>query len=189
MVPEHEAAALTRMGVEVEEHLEALVLLGLLDDCKARRPNRRMVTLGRVKIQSVQVAGHRIESVVTSGDAVWIQDHDDFEDEVLSKATSLVAPQTEPKTKCSTLPIFGTYSHSNSRNPFKTWLPGVSPGCTLEVKKITGFSFLNRSDRERGFLSAAGKIPRPSAGIVSCSSVIWSFDDMVSSSIGRPSSE
>ena len=40
-----------------------------------------------------------------------------------------------------------TYSVSNSRKPLSTWLPGVSPGCTLEVMKMTGFSLRKRSER------------------------------------------
>ena len=58
--------------------------------------------------------------------------------------------------------------------PLRTWLPGDSPGWTLDAMKMTGFFGENRSGRDLGFFSASGNKPLLSDGIVSLSSVIIS---------------
>jgi len=54
---------------------------------------------------------------------------------------------------------------------------------------MTGLVLANLKGRVEGSRSAAGKQPFPSRGTVSTSSVIWSREDIVNISIGRPSSE
>lgn len=91
MVAKHETPAFRRVRVEIDVHPQALVLLGLLDDSLARGPNRRVIALRRSQIHSVQVASHRVESIVASRDPVRVEHHDDFEYEVLPQASSLLA--------------------------------------------------------------------------------------------------
>ena len=93
MISEHEATALARVCMEIQEHLQAVILLGLLHDSLARRPNRRIVRLGRVQVHSVQVARHSVQPVVAAGDAVRVQHHDDFEDVGLAQALALLTAQ------------------------------------------------------------------------------------------------
>ena len=94
VVAKHEATSLAGVSVEVNEHFETLVLLGLLDHSSSSCPNGRVVRLAGIHIHSVQIAGHRVESVVAASHTVWIQDHDHLEDEVLAQATSLISSQT-----------------------------------------------------------------------------------------------
>ena len=82
------------MCVKVNKHLEALVLFGLLDDGVAGRPNRRVVILARIEVQSVEVACLGVEAVETARNTIRVQHHDHFEHEVLPKTSALVTSQT-----------------------------------------------------------------------------------------------
>ena len=57
------------------------------------------------------------------------------------------------------------------------------------MRKMTGFSFLNRRGLDLGSIFAAGNKPSPSIGIVSLSCVIISYEEIVNNSIGLPSNE
>ena len=71
VVAKHESASLARVGMEVQEHLEAPVL-SLLRNCLARRPDGGIVSLRWVEVHPVEVAGHSIQAVVSSGDSIWV---------------------------------------------------------------------------------------------------------------------
>ena len=64
MIAEHEATAFTRVSMEIDKHFEALVLLSLLNNSLPRGPDRRMIALGGRKVHTIQIAGHRIQTVV-----------------------------------------------------------------------------------------------------------------------------
>lgn len=78
------------MGMEVQIHFETLILLSLLYNCLSCGPDRRVVLLGWVQVHSVEIAAHRVQSIVASGHAVRIQNHDDFEDKVAPQCPTLV---------------------------------------------------------------------------------------------------
>jgi len=99
VVSKHKAASLACMCMQIEEHLEAVVLHGLLNNSLPSCPNSGVVALGRSQVHSIEVASHGVKSVVASGDAVWIQNHNYFEYVVLSQSATLFAPQTKQQTK------------------------------------------------------------------------------------------
>jgi len=125
------------MGVEVEVHKEVLVFLRLLHDGFLSCPNGRVFVATWVQVKPIKIEGKCIQPVIATRHSIGIQDGDNLEHEVLAQTFGLLIPQTEKLGKKL------TYSVRSSKNPFSTCDPGVSPGCTLLVKKIT-FLSLNR---------------------------------------------
>lgn len=60
MITKHESSFLRRMGMEVYKHLQALVLLRLLNYGFLGCPDSWMISLGGVQVHPVQIAGHRV---------------------------------------------------------------------------------------------------------------------------------
>ena len=84
MVTEHETTSFAGMGMEVYVHLQAVVLDGLLNYYFPGRPDRWLFDFAWIKVPSVQVDSHRIETVVASGDTIRIKNWNYFENEVLT---------------------------------------------------------------------------------------------------------
>ena len=77
--------------MEVDVHLQSLVLNGLLYDSLLRGPDRWLLLLRWIQIESVEVKPVGIESVVASRNTVWIQYGNDFENEVFPEEATLFA--------------------------------------------------------------------------------------------------
>ena len=95
MVAKHKATSFACVSMKVDKHLKTLVLLSLLNHSSSSCPDSRIVGLAGVHIHTVQIAGHRVESIVPTSHSIWIQDHNYLEYEVLAKATSLISSHTK----------------------------------------------------------------------------------------------
>ena len=80
------------MSMKVYKDLQTLVLLCLLHNSLSSGPNGRVVSLRWCQVHSVEVASHGVQAIVPTGNAVRIEHHDHFEDEILSEAAPLIAP-------------------------------------------------------------------------------------------------
>ena len=110
MIAEHEATAFTRVGMEIDEHFEALVLFSLLNYGLPCGPDCRVVALGRCEVHAIQIAGHRVQTIVPPRDSIRVQNHDYLEDIVLSQTATLlilqtVITKTERKVRKRYIPI------------------------------------------------------------------------------------
>ena len=83
------------MRMEVYKHLQATVLLSLLAHCFPGGPDRRLLNFARVEVEPVQIAGHRVQTVVAASYAIRVQYRNNFEYEVLAQSSTLLAFQAE----------------------------------------------------------------------------------------------
>ena len=82
------------MGVEVYVHFQAFVVVGLLDNRFSGRPNGGLLLLARVQIPTVQINSHRIQTVIASGNPVWVEDRNNLEDIVFPQSFTLLTLKT-----------------------------------------------------------------------------------------------
>lgn len=92
-VAEHEHAFLGGMGVEVDVHLQVLVLVRVLADGFLGCPDGWLVAPVRLIVESVQVLAQGVESVVSASNAIWIKRRYHFEYIVFSQESALLALQ------------------------------------------------------------------------------------------------
>ena len=100
-ISEHKNSLFGCMRMKINVYFEGFVLNGLLGYCLLGRPNRRMVSLRWVTVESVQVLPEGIKSVVTSSHSIWIKCRDDFEYIILPQQPSLLASQISYQINCS----------------------------------------------------------------------------------------
>lgn len=92
-VAKHEHTLLRGVRMEVNVHLEVLILLCVLGYNLFRCPDRGLLSLRRKVIKSIQILPERVESIVTSRHSIRVQCGDHFEDEVLTQELALLASQ------------------------------------------------------------------------------------------------
>ena len=107
----------------------------------------------------VKIASSCIESIVSTRHSIWIQHHYHFKDIVFPQIFPLFTLQAKhqkqeiskfskekrliKRSYDAIMTRFITYSVRSSKRPLRTWLPGVSPGWTRDVRNTTGLSFAN----------------------------------------------
>ena len=72
------------MRMEINIALKVIVLVSILTDNFLGRPDCWLVTAFWIQVEPVQVLTQGIETIVTAGDAIWVQSRNDFEYIVLS---------------------------------------------------------------------------------------------------------
>ena len=81
------------MRVIIKEHFETIVLLCLLHNCLSCCPDRWVVDFRGVQVHPIQVASLRVKSIVATRDTIWVEHHDNLEDETFAEAFALLTSQ------------------------------------------------------------------------------------------------
>lgn len=94
VIPENEPSLFGSVCVEITEHHQVFVDLGMVSDDSLRRINCRVVFGWRILIEPVQIEPASVQSVVSAWNSIRVQNRNNLEHEVFEQTLRLLVFQT-----------------------------------------------------------------------------------------------